>query len=104
MKICETCQKECETVFQIYSNICPQIEYHVCRECMEQEKMPYWGLIGLLIGEEIGIIPVLTLEEKNIVLKQLKELHIDNEQLQKDKELGKDIWKKFIDKDKTQEE
>ena len=104
MKICENCQKECETVFQIYSNICPQIEYKVCRECMEQEKLPYWGLIGLLIGEEIGLIPVLTQEEKTIIQNQLKELQINDEQLQNDKELGKSEWKKFIDNNKIQEE
>lgn len=104
MKICEICKKECDTVFQIYSNLCPQIEYKACRECMKQGKMPYWGLIGLLIGEEIGLIPVLTQEEKTIVLNQLKDLQISDEQLQNDKEFGKNEWKKFIDKDKTQGE
>ena len=104
MKTCEICQKECETVFQIYSNICPQIEYKTCRKCMEQEKIPYWGLIGLLIGEEIGLIPVLTQEEKIIIQNQLKDSQISDKQLQKDIECGKNEWNSFINNNKTQEE
>ena len=100
MRKCEVCQKEYETVFQIYSNICPQIEYKACRECMEQERMPYWGLIGLLVGEEIGLISVLTQEEKTKIQTQLKELQINDEQLQNDKKLGKSEWEKFIENNK----
>lgn len=104
MKTCEVCQKECEVVFQIYSRFCPQIEYKVCRECMEQEKLPYWGLIGLLIGEEIGLIPILTQEEKIIIQNQLKDSQISDKQLQKDIERGKNEWNSFINNNKTQEE
>ena len=104
MKKCEVCQKECETVFQIYSIICPQIEYKACRECMEQEKMPYWGLIGLLIGEEIGLLTLLNQQEKMVVQNQLKNLQLSDEQLQRDKELGKTEWEKFINNNKKQEE
>ena len=104
MKKCEVCQKECENVFQIYSNICPQIEYKACRECMEQEKIPCWGLIGLLIGEEIGLLSSLSQQEKMVIQNQLKNLQISDEQLQKDKELGKTEWEDFINNNKKQEE
>ena len=71
---------------------------------MEQEKMPYWGLIGLLIGEEIGLLTLLNQQEKMVVQNQLKNLQLSDEQLQRDKELGKTEWEKFINNNKKQEE
>ena len=57
MNKCEVCNKESEKLFCIYNQFCPELSYKVCRDCFDNERIPYYGVIGLLaLPEDWGII------------------------------------------------
>ena len=45
---CTICGQSTQELFYVYNSYCPDISYKCCRDCMENERLPYWGIVGLL--------------------------------------------------------
>ena len=48
MNKCEICTKESTDLFYVYNHICPELSYKTCRTCYNEERLPYYGIVGLL--------------------------------------------------------
>lgn len=93
-EICEVCGKQVDITHYMYSHYCTDLQYKACTNCMSAQELPYWGLLGLLVGEELQIIPTLTEEQKRHILSQIEKMQVTKEQLNQDFEKAKNIWTK----------
>lgn len=90
-KKCEICEKDTNELFYIYNSYCPHLSYKCCRECMEKQRIPYWGIVGLLaMPEQWGY--TLTSEQRNEINENAqKEFHKTHSQIEEDISKAKKI-------------
>lgn len=47
MSKCEICNKENKELICVYNPICSELSYKICRNCYKEERLPYYGIVGL---------------------------------------------------------